>query len=280
MKKLRFLIPFWGILALFFQLPETPNLFGGCKTCVGSDPYLPLIGAGYFAFLIALFVFFPTFPHRTLAKGGLLWAVLLAAALTYLSWLSLCAACLIAHGCHILMWVGWMAPSKKRPPSLSLSVRWYLSLLAPIAIIALFSCMNLSLMVYHVRSSRIVTAPSLKIGDTVPAFKADTRAEPGMVINFISPDCPYCKEQLLVLNAVAGRLKNHRFITVTPAIPSNVEQFTSNLEWVIDKDESLQQVFQVSGYPTLFVIGKDNKIAQVIPGVPEQLRDLLLSSLN
>jgi hypothetical protein len=50
-------------------------------------------------------------------------------------------------------------------------------------------------------------------------------------------------------------------------------------DWVEDKDGALRELFKVFGYPTMFVIGKDGKISQVIPGVPDQLKASLLSKL-
>ena len=38
-------------------------------------------------------------------------------------------------------------------------------------------------------------------------------------------------------------------------------------------------IFKVSAYPTIFVIGPDFKIAQIIPGVPDQLKTILLTTL-
>ena len=291
MMKLRYWVPILGILALtalFLQLPETPNLFGllGCKTCVTSDPYLPLIGAGYFALLVAVALLFPTFPHRQIARGGLIWALLLALTLTYMKLPSWCMTCLIAHACNILMWTIWIVvpPVKRGMHASSFRERLYTMLLAPIAVVALLSCLNLTFMAYSFRPSREVTSSSLHLGDAIPVFNAETisgrpvaNSDSEIVLNFISPDCPHCKEQLLVLNAMASQISNYRFINVTSELPST---HSSDLEWVVDKEDALRKLFKVSGYPTLFVVGKDNKIAQIIPGVSEQLRASLLSVLK
>lgn len=71
------------MVALFLKLPETPDFLVLLlvKHIATSDPYLPLIGSGYFALLVAISLLFPSFPglkHR----AGLLWATLLAAVLT------------------------------------------------------------------------------------------------------------------------------------------------------------------------------------------------------
>src|SRR4051812_44254351 len=111
-QQVRSWVPILGILALaviFLNLPGAPNVFAlvGCKTCSASDPYLPLIGGGYFATLVAVALLFPGFPAPAMARGGLIWAVVLALALTYLKWPQVCVICLIGHACHIVMWLIW-----------------------------------------------------------------------------------------------------------------------------------------------------------------------------
>ena len=51
-------------------------------------------------------------------------------------------------------------------------------------------------------------------------------------------------------------------------------------EWVEDRDGKLRALFQVSGYPTLFVLGSEGKILQVILGVPEHSKMFVLTSLT
>jgi hypothetical protein len=43
-------------------------------------------------------------------------------------------------------------------------------------------------------------------------------------------------------------------------------------EWFEDKEEVLRELFNVTGYPTLFVIGNDGKIQKVISGVSDELK--------
>lgn len=300
MKRLRYWVPVLGILALaalFFKLPETPNVFGllGCKTCGSNDPYLPLFGAGYFAALIAVSLLFPTFPGRLVARGGLVWAVLLASALTYMLLPGWCAACLVAHACNILIWTIWVVvlPAAREPSASTIKERLCLALFAPISVVALFSCLNLTFMAYGFKVNRNIAASSLRLGDAAPAFTAPISGGPrsfstadaaqtaATVINFVSPDCSFCKEQLHVLNAVATQLASgpYRFINVSPMLLPELVQNAPATEWVEDKGGKLRELFKVSGYPTMFVVGTDGKIAQVIPGVPEQLKAYLLTSL-
>jgi len=297
-NRLRDLVPALGVVALvamFFGLPEAPNLFGalGCTTCASSDPYLPLVGAGYFASVVALALLFPGFPGQLVARGGLVWAVLLTAALTYLKWPHLCAICLVGHTCNVLIWTIWatVPASSGASPVTMLRERLCLTLFAPLAVIALFSSVNLTLMAYGFEVPNVAST-GLQPGDEVPQFSTrtsagralantDAAATAGIVLNFVSPDCPYCEEQLPRLNTVAAQLANgpYRIVNVSRELPTELVQRSPAAEWVLDTGGQLRQLFQVSGYPTTFVLGANGKIAQVIPGVPESLESTLLTGL-
>jgi peroxiredoxin len=300
MKQLRHWIPFLGMLALavlFLSLPETPNVFGilKCKTCASSSPYLPLIGSGYFASLIAISLLFPAFPNSQIARGGLTWAVLLAFVLTYLKLPHWCIACLIGHLCNIVIWTIWLlVPLKENKSSPStFRERLCLTLFAPFSVVALFSCLNLTFMAYGFKTKTHAMASSLQPGDALPAFTIQTTnghsitntvaAENiGTFINFVSPACPYCQEQLPIFNTVAKQMasSSYRFINVSPTLSEELIQSSPGTEWVEDRGGQLHKLFKVAGYPTMFIVGKDGKIAQVIPGVPEKLKAYLFDSLD
>jgi len=299
MKQLRNWISILGILALmalFLKMPETPNVFGifKCETCAPSAPYLPLIGAGYFATLVAISLLFPAFPTSLIARSGLIWSVLLAIALTYMDLPVWCAACLMGHACNILIWtIWWGAPAAIQEARASpFRERLCLTLLAPITMMALFSCLNLTFLVYNLKAKHDGLATGLKPGDAVPTFttlspenhtftNSDIAATAGIVINFVSPNCPYCKEQLPILDAVAAQFTNssYRFINISPSLPPELVEQSSAAEWIEDREGKLRELFKVSGYPTLFVIGADSKILQIIPGVPKDLKNDLLTKL-
>jgi peroxiredoxin len=296
MRQLRNGVPILGIvalIALFLKMPEVPNVLGifKCETCVRSEPYLPMIGAGYFALLLAVSMLFPKFPSLLIARGGLIWAILLGLALTFIDLPNWCAACTIGHMCNIAIWTIWcLAPSVIDESRASpLRERLFLTFLAPIIIIALFSCLNLTFMVYNLKSKQKVLSTSLKTGDSVPPFtikndrndffvNTDIAATTGTFINFVSPNCPYCKEQLSVLNDTIIQLVNdaYRFITFSPALTPDLVQQSSTTEWFEDKEGELRKLFKVTGYPTLFVVGADGKILQIISGVSNELKSALL----
>ncbi len=298
MKYIRcYFVPILGfvaLIALFLKLPEPSKSFNAlsCQTCSASNPYFLLFGAAYFAGLIALSLLFPSLPGPRMARGGLIWAVLLALTLTYIDFPRICTICLIGHGCNILMWTIWVTtpPISGGVSNSSARERLCLLLFAPVSVVALFSCLNLTLMAYSVKNNPVVSATSLHIGDAAPAFKVRTSdgrtvsnmdANSRMIVNFVSPDCSHCKEQLLTLSAIIPQIRESacRFINIAPILPKGALEYPSDIEWVEDKSGALRKLFGVSGYPTLFVIGANSKIVQIVPGVDKDLKSLVLASL-
>lgn len=299
MNKVRNWIPLLGmiaLLALFFKLPETPALFSifHCKTCASSDPYLPLLGAAYFSLLTAVSVLFPAMPGPKVSRAGLVWAILLAVAMTYVDWPGWCFDCLVGHACNIAIWTIWMlVPSRESATITTLRERLCLTFFAPISVVALFSCLNLTFMAYGLKMDRNLAITSLHSGDAIPTFSTKTNKglritsddlgrTPAVVLNFIAADCPYCKQQLPVIDSVAIKNsgKTHRFINVSPALTAELIKRSPNSEWVEDHGGKLRELFHVNGYPTMFVLKGNGKIAEVVSGFPDTLKDTLLASLG
>ena len=297
LKQLRNWIPVFGILALFtlfLKLPEIPNIFGffKCTLCLSNNPYLVFAGAGYFAILVAISLLFPSLPGPLFARGGLVWAILLALTLTYLALPNLCVACLICHIFNIFIWTIWIlipAEEKKLPTSLP-GQRVCLLLFVPISVVALFSCLNLTFMAYGFKNHSLFST-GLKVGDSIPTFPTPTSDDlfvsnsssiKGIVFNFVSPGCLYCKQQLPILDAVSTQSANdaYRFINISPELSPELIQYAPTAEWFEDKDEILRKLFKVSGYPTMFIVKSDGKIAEIILGVPEQLKASLFLNLD
>ena len=145
-------------------------------------------------------------------------------------------------------------------------------------------------MAYGFKIDREILSAGLKLGDTMPIFNMktieghsisniDAASSGGIVMNFISPNCPYCEEQLQILSTVVDQLasKSYRCINISSALLPELIQRSPATEWVEDKEGNLRKLFKVSGYPTMFVIDAEGKIAQVIPGVSNQLKSYLTS---
>lgn len=278
LKSLRPLVPLFGLIALgalFFKLPEAPQIFAdaSCKTCRAESPYLPLMGAAYFSFLIALVSLFPRFPGKVLARIGFVWAFFLGVGMTFLLLPELCTLCLIAHGCNLGIWgVLVLSPESEGKAALALSERLCFAAFGTVSILALFGSMNITLLVYNLKSSLNPLAGTLKAGDPIPEFSARTTAgitidekEKGVILNFVALNCPYCKEQLALLSKRSGQ---KRLILIAPVLDRQLVELLPDAEWVEDKEGSLAARFKIAGYPTLMIFGGDGTIAEVIPGVP------------
>lgn len=299
MRQFRSWVPILGILnllLLFFQMPEAPNLFGllGCKTCASSDPFLLLIGAGYFATIISISLLYPSFPNRQMACGGLIWALFLASGLTYLHLPNLCPACLIGHFLNLMIWTIWLVePSPQREPPSFFKERIFFLFLTPMIVVTLFSCLNITFLIYHFQDQQdLSTVAYFKSGDRTPPFNIQTTKgnkinhdnltqSLGIVINFVTANCPYCIQQLSILNDVAMKLSqsSYQFVNVSSALTDDLIQRALATEWAEDKEGELHHLFKVKAYPTTFIIGNDGKIKQVILGVPENFETSLLTSI-
>lgn len=253
---------FFGFLALgalFFKLPEAPSLFD-CKICQAGSPYLPIIGSGYFSFLIVLTLLFKI--SSNLKRGGIVFSLLLAAVLSYLSKPFFCLQCLIAHICHILFWL--TLSTKKESAATAFRERLCIILFAPFATMTLFASLNLTFLVYGFQ----IKKGSLKAGDTVPFVNA--------IINFVAPNCPYCKEQMPLVDSALQK-SGYKLITVTPSISNELKDLAPHTQWLEDSNGLLREQFKVRGYPTLFIVGEEGKVVNVIAGVPDKLQELIPS---
>lgn len=278
MKQLRYTVPFLSLIALislFFKLPH-------CTTCRSENLLLLFLGIGYFSILFAISLLFPSFPGRYVARGGLLGSILLPISLIWLDGIPNCLPCTIAHAANIGIWTIWLAtPPLQIQTSTPVTERLCLALIVPISVIALFGFLNLSL-------PKKRTFIGLSVGETVPVFSYKTlkgeqianSTQGTLLINFIAPNCPFCKEQLQILNALAVEFPNLKWVNVSPILPEEWIASSPSADWIEDKENELRKLFKVYGTPTLFVLSPEGKISKVIPGVPEQMKDYLIASLK
>lgn len=280
MEKLRYLVPIFGcigLVALFFKLPESSFIFH-CTSCASQNPYLPFSGAAYFALLIASSFLFPTFPNKKIGQGGIVFAAFLAIGLTYIQFPMRCIPCLIAHSCHILMWVFLRYTPKIQSCSSALGIRLCLMMVVPISIVSLFSCLNLNFIAYK-KTEKLTKLSKFSLETTMG--KSITESDDYVIFNFVSPNCPYCKDQLPILNAVANVFSKgpYRFVNITPVVYSELVEKAPECEWYDDHAGQMHSLFKVTTYPTLFIVKKGGEIAEIISGVPDDLKKHLLSTL-
>jgi thiol-disulfide isomerase/thioredoxin len=127
----------------------------------------------------------------------------------------------------------------------------------------------------------------LLVGRPAPAFSLNTFDSKSLgtadlegkitVLNFVSPACGYCKRQIPELEKIRASYqeKGIRFVNVVNMNPSGKREYSdtevtqlmttlgSHLEVAADTQPGAGRMFQVDGYPTCVVVGKDAKIASV-----------------
>jgi thiol-disulfide isomerase/thioredoxin len=136
---------------------------------------------------------------------------------------------------------------------------------------------------------------SLATMDGKPAGSDAIAEAPATILNFVAPNCGFCKRQLPRLEEVRKKYaeKGVRLVTVSqtmrsPFEPDKAAEIFKEAGWegeiAINHDNSVGGMFNVSGFPTMVVLGKGGKVEAVNVGnvadletrVPKQL-DALLS---
>ncbi len=126
------------------------------------------------------------------------------------------------------------------------------------------------------------------IGSPAPAFSintvggkrlssADFAKHPATILNFVAPNCGYCKKQVPRLEKIRQQFesKGVRFVNVvetmrkkfsTVEVVDTYKKLGSKLELAHDADNKVGGLFQARGFPTMVVVGKDGKVAAVNVG--------------
>lgn len=291
MTSPRIFIPILGLLALaalFFSLPEIPDFFGifKCKSCVSNHPYMSLIGAGYFTLLITISVLFPQFPSKAIAIGGFIWAASLAVFLTVFQMPKICVLCLFCHVCHVAMWGIWIFASIPSIKMIMGRERLILVLIAPVSIMALFGCMNLTFLIYNLKKNIAHSSSGIQVGDSVSLGNSlkpfEGKLNENLFINFISPQCPFCLKQLKKIESLLKENQNYpiSIINVVPTLPDEITEKYFFMEWISDDSGDLRRQFKLAGVPTLIMLRKDGKILNVLTGINEEFEENFITGLK
>lgn len=116
---------------------------------------------------------------------------------------------------------------------------------------------------------------------------------PATVLNFIAPNCGFCKRQIPNVEKVRQEYeaKGVRFVNVAQKMRKDFTEaeivdvlkgIGSGLEVTTGDfaENSVGRQFQAVSYPTMFVVGKDGKIANVNIGAKHNLETLLKGQLD
>ncbi len=137
-------------------------------------------------------------------------------------------------------------------------------------------------------------APDFSIQTT--AGKALTSADfgkhPATVLNFVAPNCGFCKKQIPNVDKVRAEYeaKGVRFVNVYQKMGQKdfpVEEATdvfkqagSNLELARDENNTIGTQYKAQSYPTMVVVGKDGKIEHVNIGAKPDIETVLKGQLD
>jgi len=144
-------------------------------------------------------------------------------------------------------------------------------------------------------------AETLK-GKVAPTFTASTKGGKAVtnaslkdtvtVLNFFAPNCGFCKRQLPVVEKVRAQYvknKNVRFVNISQTmrkkytdeqIAATLKQLGAQSELVTNPDNSLGKLFKATSFPTMFVVGKDGKVADVVIGAKRGLDQTLKTRID
>ena len=111
------------------------------------------------------------------------------------------------------------------------------------------------------------------------------------VLNFVAPNCGYCKRQLPNVEKIRPEYekKGIRFVNMsqtmrkeyTPEEAMGVFNGTgADLEFAYDQGNAVGKMFKATGFPTMVVIGKDGKVAHVNIGAKPDIDAVLKGQLD
>lgn len=138
-----------------------------------------------------------------------------------------------------------------------------------------------------------LAAPEFQLSTTVPGVEISTKEIanwPATILNFVAPNCGFCKRQLPQVESARKEFEQYgiRFVNVSQTMQKEfsaeeaVGQYSANgseLEVAIDPGNRTGQRFKATSYPTLFVIGPDGMVRQVIVGAKPNMKELLEQAL-
>jgi len=137
-------------------------------------------------------------------------------------------------------------------------------------------------------------APSfvLQTVDGKKVSSDDFGKHPATVLNFVSPNCGFCKRQVPNVDKVRAdyESKGVRFVNVyermgkkdfEPAEATEVfKKEGSNLELARDTGNEVGQLYKATSYPTMVVIGKSGKIEHVNVGAKPNIEEVVRGQLD
>lgn len=133
---------------------------------------------------------------------------------------------------------------------------------------------------------------SLNTVEGKPVSSAELAKHPATVLNFVAPNCGYCKRQLPNVEKIRAEYeaKGVRFINMNQTMGK--KQYTpeealdvfkgagSHMEFAYDDGNRVGKMFKATGFPTMVVINRDGKVEHVNIGAKADIDTLLKKQLD
>jgi thiol-disulfide isomerase/thioredoxin len=136
-------------------------------------------------------------------------------------------------------------------------------------------------------------ALSLKTAAGLPVNNAEFKFHPATVLNFVSPECPFCKRQIPQVELLRAEYepKGVRFVNVSESLHGKsftqaeaqlaYDALGSHSELAMDKETNqLGNVYKIGSFPILVVVAKDGTIVDALPGARTENTEKLRSRLD
>jgi len=133
---------------------------------------------------------------------------------------------------------------------------------------------------------------SLKTVDGKTVSSDEYSKHSAMVLNFVAPNCGFCKKQVPNLDKVRAdyEAKGIRFVNVYERMGTKdfetveaidiFKQAGSNLELAKDTGNEIGLLFKATSYPTMVIVGKDGKIEHVNVGAKPDIEQVVKGQLD
>jgi cytochrome c biogenesis protein CcmG/thiol:disulfide interchange protein DsbE len=122
---------------------------------------------------------------------------------------------------------------------------------------------------------------TLDMLDARSVHSADLSKGKKVIFFFWATWCPHCREQMKALNEEKSRLAKEGVVVLLVDIGEDsgkVQRFMKAGKYdfpvFLDVDSSVAETYQVFGVPSLFFVGQDGKIREMLNGFPDDFEQI------
>lgn len=138
-----------------------------------------------------------------------------------------------------------------------------------------------------------LSVPSFSIQtlDAKPVGDAEMQNAPATVLNFVAPNCGFCRRQLPMVESVRADYEKRgvRFVNISQTMKKKysneeaaktIHTIGNHSELANDPDNKIGDLFRVTSFPTTAVVRRDGRIETVFVGAKKNIDALLRGQLD